>query len=263
MYHLKYLLSSFFFFFFFNTTEKDWGQGEKAADRGWDGWMASQTQWTWDCANSVRYSRTGKPGVLQLTGSQRVWHDLATEQQQLSTGIRKYSAFEWNLNKFSTEIFILLKMSTSAISSPSQESSTDLFPSPSLKGLCVALHRIPAPRTGQWACAWPHTDSAAEAPRVVVWNSSEEALKSITQWLLGFAKTRSLKCSSRRHRDLKTALATTPPSPSSAPLFRPVAPFFRPDVPLFRSVRLPFRFSTPSRTRRPPSLWPAASRFLC
>ena len=100
-------VSSFVFFFFFNTTEKDWGQGEKAADRGWDGWMASQTQWTWDCANSVRYSRTGKPGVLQLTGSQRVWHDLATEQQQLSTGIRKYSAFEWNLNKFSTEIMPL------------------------------------------------------------------------------------------------------------------------------------------------------------
>ena len=26
---------------------KDWGQEEKGMDRGWDGWMASPTQWTW------------------------------------------------------------------------------------------------------------------------------------------------------------------------------------------------------------------------
>ena len=38
------------------------GEGD---DRGWDGWMASQTQWTWVWANSRRQWRTGKPGVLQ------------------------------------------------------------------------------------------------------------------------------------------------------------------------------------------------------
>ena len=38
------------------------GEGE---DRGWDGWMASPTQWTWVWANSGRWWRTGKPGVLQ------------------------------------------------------------------------------------------------------------------------------------------------------------------------------------------------------
>ena len=32
---------------------------------GWDGWMASPTQWTWVCANSGRWWRTGRPGVLQ------------------------------------------------------------------------------------------------------------------------------------------------------------------------------------------------------
>ena len=37
------------------------GEGE---DRGWDGWMASPTQWTWIWANSGRWWRTGKPGVL-------------------------------------------------------------------------------------------------------------------------------------------------------------------------------------------------------
>ena len=37
-------------------------------DRGWDGWMASLTQWTWVWVNSGRWWRTGKPGVLQSMG---------------------------------------------------------------------------------------------------------------------------------------------------------------------------------------------------
>ena len=49
--------------------------------RGWDGWVASLTQWLWDWANSRRQWRTGRPGVLQFMGLQRVWHYLATEQQ--------------------------------------------------------------------------------------------------------------------------------------------------------------------------------------
>ena len=42
--------------------------------------MASLTQWTWVWANSRRWWRTGRPGVLQSMGSQRVGYDLATEQ---------------------------------------------------------------------------------------------------------------------------------------------------------------------------------------
>ena len=56
------------------------GAGE-GHDRGWDGWMASLTRWTWVWASSGRWWWTGKPGVLQSTGSQRVGHDWATEQQ--------------------------------------------------------------------------------------------------------------------------------------------------------------------------------------
>ena len=37
------------------------GEGD---GRGWDGWMASPNQWTWVWANSRRWWRTGKPGVL-------------------------------------------------------------------------------------------------------------------------------------------------------------------------------------------------------
>ena len=48
-------------------------------DRGWDGWMASLTLWTWVWTNSRSWWCTGKPGMLQSMGSQRVRHDWATE----------------------------------------------------------------------------------------------------------------------------------------------------------------------------------------
>ena len=44
--------------------------------------MASLTQWTWVSANSGRRWRTGKPGMLQSMGSQRVRHEWVAEQQQ-------------------------------------------------------------------------------------------------------------------------------------------------------------------------------------
>ena len=48
-------------------------------DRGWDGWMASPTQWTRVWASSGSWWWSGKPGVLQSMGSQRVRHDWVTE----------------------------------------------------------------------------------------------------------------------------------------------------------------------------------------
>ena len=53
--------------------------GGEGDDRGWDGWMASLTQWTWVWGDSGSWWWTGKPGVLQSMGSQRVGHDRATE----------------------------------------------------------------------------------------------------------------------------------------------------------------------------------------
>ena len=52
------------------------GEGD---NRDWDGWMASSTQWTWVWVNSGSWWWTGRPGVLQSMGSQRVGHDWATE----------------------------------------------------------------------------------------------------------------------------------------------------------------------------------------
>ena len=42
--------------------------GGEGDDRGWDGWMASPTQWTWDWVNSGSWWWTGSPGVLQSMG---------------------------------------------------------------------------------------------------------------------------------------------------------------------------------------------------
>ena len=53
--------------------------GEEGDDRGLYGWMASLTQWTWVWVNSGSWWWTGKPGMLQSIGSQRVGHDRMTE----------------------------------------------------------------------------------------------------------------------------------------------------------------------------------------
>ena len=54
--------------------------GGEEDDRGWDGWMASPTQWTWFWASSRSWWWTGKPGVLQSMESQRAGHNWTTEQ---------------------------------------------------------------------------------------------------------------------------------------------------------------------------------------
>jgi len=55
------------------------GAGGEGDDRGWDGWMASLTQWTWVSVNSGSWWWTGRPGVLRFMGSQRVGHDWVTD----------------------------------------------------------------------------------------------------------------------------------------------------------------------------------------
>ena len=52
------------------------GEGD---NKGWVGWMASLTQWTWVWASSRCWWWTGKPGLLQPMGSHGVWQDWATE----------------------------------------------------------------------------------------------------------------------------------------------------------------------------------------
>ena len=69
--------------------------GGKGGNKGWDGWMAALTQWTWVWGNSERQWWTEKPGMLQFMGSQRIGHALASGQRQkqveiLNNRIYKY-----------------------------------------------------------------------------------------------------------------------------------------------------------------------------
>jgi len=65
-------------------TQKPWcwerlKAGGEGDDRVRDGWMASWIQWTWVWVNSSSWWWTGKPGILQSMGSQRIGHNWATE----------------------------------------------------------------------------------------------------------------------------------------------------------------------------------------
>ena len=65
------------FLLYFNLfTHEEGGEGN---DRGWDGWMASSTPWTWVWVSSKSWWWTGRPDVLQSMGLQRVKHDWATK----------------------------------------------------------------------------------------------------------------------------------------------------------------------------------------
>ena len=66
------------------------GAGGEGDDRGWDGWMASLTQWTWVWVNSGSWWWTGRPSVLRFMGLQRVGHHWATELNWI------LSMFFWN-----------------------------------------------------------------------------------------------------------------------------------------------------------------------
>ena len=64
--------------------------GGEGDNRGWDGWMASLTQWTRIWVNSWSWWWTGRPGVLRFMGSQRVRNDLVTEQQIIQNVIKPH-----------------------------------------------------------------------------------------------------------------------------------------------------------------------------
>ena len=53
--------------------------GGEGDNRGWDGWMASLTQWTWVWVNSGSWWWIGRPVVLRFMGWQRVRHGWATD----------------------------------------------------------------------------------------------------------------------------------------------------------------------------------------
>ena len=68
------------YFLLLNLINRPWfwerlRAGGEGDDRGWGGWMASLTRWTWVWVDSRSWWWTGRPGVLRFMGLQRVRHD--------------------------------------------------------------------------------------------------------------------------------------------------------------------------------------------
>ena len=80
---------------------RDWGQRGEGDDRGWDGWMASLTRWTWVWVNSGSWWWTGRPSMLQFMWSQS-W-------TQLSDWTELKDDLVWSINKHLSKHFLCSK----------------------------------------------------------------------------------------------------------------------------------------------------------
>ena len=81
--------------------KRPWGwerlkAGGEGDNRGWDGWTASPNQWVWAWVNSGSWWWTGRPGVLQSMGSQKVRHDWVTE---LNWTVKLLEVRDWFMPK--------------------------------------------------------------------------------------------------------------------------------------------------------------------
>ena len=81
--------------------------GGEGDDRGWDGWMASPTRWTWVWVSSRSWWWTGRPGVLQSMGSKRIRRHLVTELNWTEKHYKQYTFYKCH------ELFAILKISIS------------------------------------------------------------------------------------------------------------------------------------------------------
>ena len=80
---------------------KQEGEGD---DRGWDGWMASPTQWTWVWVSSMSWYWTGRPGVMQSLRFQRVRYSWVTELNWTNP----YSLWTWVVTRSSLRSITLV-----------------------------------------------------------------------------------------------------------------------------------------------------------
>ena len=62
------------------------GAGGEGDETGWDGWMASLTQWTWVWVDSMSWWWTGRPGVLRFmdTTEELNWTEVKEKSLQAS-----------------------------------------------------------------------------------------------------------------------------------------------------------------------------------
>ena len=132
------------------------------------GWMASPTQWIWIWPNSGRWQRTGKPGVLQSMGSQRVGHDWVTEQHHLTLPFKQgYQAPCW-VGVWSS--MLLLLRPEAEVLQHSSSGPTPWFPVLSL-----------LPKNGLPGLGGHSVSSVAQCVRLFVtpWTAAHQALGDI------------------------------------------------------------------------------------
>ena len=138
----------------------------KKGTTGWDGWMASPTQWTWVCVNSGSWQWIGRPGMLQFMGSQRVGCDWATEMNWTelnwvmilskgnfflfsSTWLKSFFLVDWgNMKAVGSHLFHDHHQTTGL----AQDSSWDNL-------------RIPSSEPHGWACHWLSSKESASQAR--------------------------------------------------------------------------------------------------
>ena len=70
----------------------------RRGNRGWDVWMASPTQWTWVWACSGSWRQTGKPGMLQSMGWQKVRHDWDWTELNAINPVVYYMLFSFQIH---------------------------------------------------------------------------------------------------------------------------------------------------------------------
>ena len=80
---------------------------EEGDDRGWDGWTASLAQWTRVWVSSRSWQWTGKPGLLQSMGSQRVRHDWATYLKRNWTVLHRLLQWEARIPRLESSPHLL------------------------------------------------------------------------------------------------------------------------------------------------------------
>ena len=120
--------------------------------------MASLTQWMWVWASSGRWWRTGKPGMLQSIGSQRVGHDWVTKQLNFIS-----TRFGSDLFKTQSQLDFFFAV-TSVVPMPACKS----YPSVCLCGL------LSSPSPGlTWYCTAKSADSTLPHPSLSVGPSTK------------------------------------------------------------------------------------------
>ena len=125
------------------------GEGD---DRGWDGWMASLTQWMWASVNSGSWWWAGRPGVLRFMGLQSdtterlIWSDLILTLLYLCKGVSTLLMTgkcklkcQWNITSHPLEWLLSKNKTKKTNNHPRKQVSSRMCASCTLCALLVGM----------------------------------------------------------------------------------------------------------------------------